>query len=215
MSNGGLSLHFVGTQGTAEVIRSFGTLTATLLEYANPTINVDSVSLTGTQGDFPNNPRQYRSWENVVSSNYDLYVIDMQWNSDTANVNSQTVWSAFNHSTLEFNDPAESFEDYRWEFLGALLYFIDKIYESNNNARIVLLADWEDTDQRTVLFKQVADTFKLSFISTNKKLGRNGWTKLYSGGDVDLLYPDGVHPSQQQSDNIARFLVGEILKLGE
>ena len=80
----------------------------------------------------------YRTWENIFTvENRDayLYVFDVAPNNTDF---SDRDWEAFDTENWKYKD-GSNFAEHRTTFLGALLFLMDKMYETNPDARMVLL----------------------------------------------------------------------------
>lgn len=80
----------------------------------------------------------YSTWENIFNSenaDADLYIFDVAPNNTNFALDD---WNAFNKDTFAYTD-GSPFEDHRTTFIGALLFLMNKMYETNPNARMVFM----------------------------------------------------------------------------
>ena len=133
----GLALHANDDGSGGIQPRTFGSSSLTIQEYADNGTIIPNNPVTpyipgGSYNDY------YRTWENSLTAenaDADLWVYDVVPNNSNFSL---TDWNAFNKDTWSYND-GSSFADHRTTFLGALLYVMDKMYDLNPNARMVLL----------------------------------------------------------------------------
>lgn len=112
-------------------------------------LSTDVVGMTISES--PNNPdnwagedkaynNYYRTWENLFSKeNQDVAL----WIYATVPNNTNFAlddWNKFDTSNWRYND-GTSFAEHRTTFLGAMLYLMDKMYENQPKARMILVLD--------------------------------------------------------------------------
>lgn len=112
-------------------------------------LSSDVVGMTISEA--PNNPTDwageskaynnyYRTWENLFTAeNQDvaLWIYATVPNNTNFNLDD---WNKFDTSNWRYND-GTSFDKHRTTFLGAMLYLMDKMYENQPKARMILVLD--------------------------------------------------------------------------
>lgn len=131
-SSPGVAIHTNNEGGTM----TYGSLSLSKSEYASVGWTIPNEPVKYVPGGSYND--YYRTYENVFSeenADADLYVFDVVPN----NTNFDTKdWDAFDFSNWCYKDGSK-FEDHRTTFLGALLFLMDKMYELNENARMIFV----------------------------------------------------------------------------
>ena len=144
-----------GIQKTILSPLTYGSGSLTKEEYAaaktvkDAGLSTDVVGMTISES--PNNPdnwagedkaynNYYRTWENLFSKeNQDVAL----WIYATVPNNTNFAlddWNKFDTSNWRYND-GTSFAEHRTTFLGAMLYLMDKMYENQPKARMILVLD--------------------------------------------------------------------------
>lgn len=134
---------------------TYGSGSLTKEEYAaakavkDAELSSDVVGITISEA--PNNPADwageskaynsyYRTWENLFTvENQDVAL----WIYATVPNNSNFAlddWNQFDTNNWRYND-GSSFAEHRTTFLGAMLYLMDKMYENQPKARMILVLD--------------------------------------------------------------------------
>lgn len=144
-----------GIQKTILSPLTYGSGSLTKEEYAaakavkDAGLSSDVVGMTISEA--PNNPTDwageskaynnyYRTWENLFTAeNQDVAL----WIYATVPNNTNFAldeWNKFDTSNWRYND-GTSFDKHRTTFLGAMLYLMDKMYENQPKARMILVLD--------------------------------------------------------------------------
>ena len=181
-------------------IKQFGSLSATLAEYADPVVNPLGVNPSG--GDLGRNI--YRAYENaMLGQDADLYVFDLVPNNTEFDT---TEWDKFDFNTLTFSD-SSTFADNRTTYLGSILYLYNELMNENKLHRVVFVTEYVNTQQGVVNTDLASEVLSIPHIKLREKLGCDtGWfTTQY------IL--DTIHPSQYATYRLANILYGELLKV--
>lgn len=181
-------------------IKQFGSLSATLAEYADPVVNPLGVNPSG--GDLGRNI--YRSYENaMLGQDADLYVFDLVPNNNQFDT---TEWDKFDFDTLTFSDDS-TFAENRTTYLGSILYLYNELMLENPLNRVVFVTEYVNSQEGVINTDLASETLSIPHIKLREKLGCDtGWfTTQY------IL--DTIHPSQYATYRLAGILYGELLKV--
>jgi hypothetical protein len=119
-------------------ITGYGSLSMTKNEYLANGVTIATSPEPFTPNGSYNN--YYRTWENVFTesnANADIYLFATIPNNSNYSL---TDWNDFDYSNWRYEDDS-AFSQHRTTFLGAMLYLMDKMYESNPYARMALVVD--------------------------------------------------------------------------
>lgn len=128
----GLAIH-MGDNGA---VLKYGSLTLSKAEYESINRSIPDAPVEYTPGGSYND--YYRTYENVFceeNADADLYVFDVVPNNSNFDT---TDWDMFDFSNWCYTDGSD-FSEHRTTFLGALLFLMDKMYELNENARMIFV----------------------------------------------------------------------------
>ena len=185
-------------------IKTYGSLTASIAEYAEAGITIADAPITpyipgGNYNNF------YKTWENVFSqenADADLWVFDVIPNNADFDLSD---WNAFNKSTWKYNDNS-AFDTHRDTFYGALLFLLNKMYELNPNARFVfLIGSLFGYANGKTAYETIAAQWNIGIIDLWGKIITTppSIEKIYSENGTD------GHPSTFAHEQMGKMLVGE------
>lgn len=183
---------------------TYGSLVLSKAEYADQGKTIPNEPIAYSPGGSYND--YYRTYENIFTednADADLYVFDVAPNNSDF---STTDWDAFDFSNWQYSDGSD-FSEHRTTFLGALLFLMDKMYELNENARMVFVlgsgfAYWEG---KTALQK-VKDKWNIPIIDLWGKINTTpkSITKIFSENGTN------PHPSTYAHELMGKMLTHEI-----
>lgn len=195
----------IHTTANGEIVGS-GSTCLSIAEYQALGVTIADSPLPYTPGGSYNN--YYRTYENIftqANADADLWVFDVFPNNTDF---TKADWNLFNRSEWKYNDDTP-FSDHRSTFYGALLFLLDRLYQLNPEARVILLigsafkrseaTEVAETLQTTALRYRTFDIW--SKINSNVKTN----TYLYSQNGTNM------HPSTKAHEIMGRILIGEFL----
>ena len=213
-----------GIQKTILSPLTYGSGSLTKEEYAaaktvkDAGLSTDVVGMTIQES--PNNPdnwagedkaynNYYRTWENLFSrENQDVAL----WIYATVPNNNNFAlddWNKFDTSNWRYKD-GTSFAEHRTTFLGAMLYLMDKMYENQPKARMILVLDspFEYNDDRGKgNMELLSKTFNIPLIDLWSKTNTSPKSKLQT------LSENGknAHPSTFGHEVMGDIFTNELL----
>lgn len=200
----GLAIH---TEKNGAMLQ-YGSLVLSKNEYAQQGWSIPNSPIAYTPNGEYNN--YYRTYENIFcEANIDasLYVFDVAPNNTNFDL---TDWNAFDFANWCYKD-GSAFSEHRTTFLGALLFLMDKMYELNENARMVFVlgsafAYWEGK----TAFQTVKDKWNIPIIDLwgNINISPKSIIKLRSKDGTDW------HPSTFAHKIMGKMLTGELQSIG-
>ena len=181
-------------------------------------ISTDVVGMTISES--PNNPdnwagedkaynNYYRTWENLFTAeNQDvaLWIYATAPNNTNFNLDD---WNKFDTSNWRYKD-GTSFDEHRTTFLGAMLYLMDKMYENQPKARMILVLDsaFEHTDDRGKgNMELLSKTFNIPLIDLWSKTNTSPKSKLQTLS----LNGTNAHPSTFGHEIMGDIFTNELL----
>ena len=195
----GLAIHTDNGQA-----RTYGSSVLSIAEYNSQGIDIPSDPPAWSPGS--GNSYYYRTWENVFNSknaDADLYVFDVIPNNGNW---STSDWDLFDKENWTYND-GSSFASHRNTFLGAMIFLMDKMYQCNPNARMVLLIGAGTNKTGWSNFEILSEAFNIPIINAWKSINTTPKSK------TQILNSDGVHISTFAHERIGRMLIGEFMRL--
>ena len=213
-----------GIQKTILSPLTYGSGSLTKEEYAaaktvkDAGLSTDVVGMTIQES--PNNPdnwagedkaynNYYRTWENLFNKeNQDVAL----WIYATVPNNTNFAlddWNKFDTSNWRYND-GTSFAEHRTTFLGAMLYLMDKMYENQPKARMILVLDsaFEYGDNKGKgNMELLSKTFNIPLIDLWKKTNTSPKSK------IQTLSENGknAHPSTFGHEVMGDIFTNELL----
>lgn len=128
----GLAIHTGDNNATLK----YGSLSLSTVEYEALGWTIPDTPVEYTPGGSYND--YYRAYDNVFceeNADADLYVFDVVPNNSNFDTSD---WDLFDFGNWCYTDGTD-FSEHRTTFLGALLFLMDKMYELNENARMVFI----------------------------------------------------------------------------
>ena len=213
-----------GIQKTILSPLTYGSGSLTKEEYAAAKAVRDAGLSTNVVGmtipESPNNPdnwagedkaynNYYRTWENLFSKeNQDVAL----WIYATVPNNNNFAlddWNKFDTSNWRYKD-GTSFAEHRTTFLGAMLYLMDKMYENQPKARMILVLDspFEYNDDRGKgNMELLSKTFNIPLIDLWKKTNTSPKSKMQTLSDNGK----NGHPSTFGHEVMGNIFTNELL----
>lgn len=185
-------------------IKQYGSLTASIAEYADVGITIAEAPVTPYVPD-GNYNNYYRTWEHVFTeenADADLWVFDVAPNNANYSI---TDWEQFNKTAWKYNDNS-AFSTHRNTFYGALLFLMDKLYTLNPKARMVfcLGSSFQYTNGKTA-FETIGAQWNIGLIDLWSKIN----TSPKSLTQIKSLNGTNDHPSTFAHEIMGKMLVGE------
>ena len=206
------TLYPINTSGSSVLSKSEYE-TAKSLGYTNIEIPTEPISEWEAGG---TSNRYYATWENIfneINKDVDLWVfatIPNNTNFDKADwdlFKKPDVETAYDASQWGYTDGLP-FEAHRTTFLGAMLFLMNKMYQLNKNARMILVIDslFQYKNGKEA-FQLLNDTFGIPIIDL---WGKMQWT---TPAKKILLSENGTdrHPSAFAQDKMGKIFANELL----
>lgn len=206
------TLYPINTSGSSVLSKSEYE-TAKSLGYTNIEIPTEPISEWEAGG---TSNRYYATWENIfneINKDVDLWVfatIPNNTNFDKADwdlFKKPDVETAYDASQWGYTDGLP-FEAHRTTFLGAMLFLMNKMYQLNENARMILVIDslFQYKNGKEA-FQLLNDTFGIPMIDLWSKMQ---WT---TPAKKILLSENGAdrHPSAFAQDKMGTIFANELL----
>ncbi len=183
---------------------TYGSFVLSKAEYAAQGTTIPTAPVDYTPGGSYND--YFRTFENVFTAenaDVDLWVYAVTPNNSDF---SRSDWDAFDTTAWAYKD-GSTFADHRSTFLGALLFVMNKMYELNPNARMVLTLDsLFNYGAGKAAFDQLRNTWNLPVIDLwgNVNTSPKSLTKLKSKDGTDS------HPSAFAHEIMGKMLAGHL-----
>lgn len=173
-----------------------------------------------TISEAPNNPTDwagesklyntyYKTWENFFTAENQDVALWIYATGPNNNNFALDDWNKFDKSNWRYND-GTSFDEHRTTFLGAMLYLMDKMYENQPKARMILVLDSEfgyADNQAKGNMELLSKTFNIPLIDLWSKINTCPKSKLqiYSKEGKDK------HPSTFGHELMGDIFTNELL----
>jgi hypothetical protein len=199
----GLATH-TEADGTA---KQYGSLVLSKQEYVEQGWEIPENPIEYTPGGSYNN--YYRTFENVfceANADADIFVFDIAPNNTNFDLSD---WNLFDYKNWRYKDGSD-FASHRSTFLGALLFLMDKMYELNENARMILIlgSGFAYLEGKTA-FQTVKDKWNMPIIDLWGKVNTSpkSLLKMFSKDGTD------PHPSTLAHQIMGRMLTNDLLSV--